>query len=551
MSRERLSAVFILAAIAILYLSGLSAAGIFDPEEGRHVSIATAMLRSRDFVVPQLQGFPYLEKPPLAYWLIASAYRLLGRGELASRLPVAMMGIAGIGATYVVAKAALGTRAGWLSAGVLALSTQWFAQSRYMTTDMILAGCVTIALASFWWGAATRRFAGFAVFYAAMALAVLAKGLVGLVLPCGVVAAFVVATGRWRILKDMRPLWGAAVFVAIAAPWFVLIGRRLPEFFHYFVMDQHVARFLGAAHEHPEPFWFFLPVLAFGFFPWIAYLPAATTGLGEGGDFPKFLWSWFATIFVFFSAAQEKMMGYLLPAYPALAMLVGGFLARAWEPARDAAATRRLCQAALVAGFLLLVLSPLFVIGLERFMAQNGRLSMAEIGVWPWALAIIYASTGVGTIALAWIGRARSLLIVTAAGQVLAFAVFVGAAAAADPPLGFRSIGAQLATQTGPDDTIVLYRITQPSVEYYTGRPPVLFGWTGEFAWGMQVRPDSALATQDVAELRALFPSSQGDVWLVTNAGDDAAKRELALPMELVASNRRRAVYRIRREEIR
>jgi 4-amino-4-deoxy-L-arabinose transferase-like glycosyltransferase len=540
---ERTTGYVVLAGIALLYLTLLSAVGIFDPEEGRHVSIATAMLRSGDLVVPRLQGFPYLEKPPLAYWLIAGAFRLLGRGEFAARLPVAVLGLAGIAAVFTLARSVLGASAGWLSAGVLALTTQWFLQARYMTTDMILSGWMTIALAAFFLGFHAKRRGAYLVFFLAMAMATLAKGIIGVVLPCGVVAVFVAWTRRWKLLGEMRPVLGAALFLAIVVPWFALVERRIPEFLHYFVVDQHIARYLGNAGEHPAPIWFFVPVIAFGFFPWIVHVPAAASRLRATPELSVFLWSWFAVIFLFFSVSEEKLMGYILPSYPPLAILVGGYLARLCEPDEAVDTARRVCRCAYVSGSLLIALAPVWIFGLSRFMRQDGRLSIDEIGFWPWGLAAVYAVMGAAQIGFAWKRRAGPALAASALSQALAFLMFIGGAAATDKWLGTRPIGTALARLVRPDDAIVLYRLPQPSVEYYVGRPPTMFKWAGEHEWGMKVRPDRSLVIDDPVELTNLL-SSPKTVWVIARAEDHAAAKEFGAPMEIVLENRKRTVYR-------
>jgi 4-amino-4-deoxy-L-arabinose transferase-like glycosyltransferase len=540
---QRTTGYVVLTGIALLYLSLLSAVGIFDPEEGRHVSIATAMLRSGDLVVPQLQGFPYLEKPPLAYWMIAASFRAFGRGEFAARLPVAILGLAGIGSVLALGRAVLGATAGWLSAGVLALTIQWFVQARYMTTDMVVSAWITIALAAFYLGFHARRRGAYLVFFFAMAMATLAKGIIGVVLPCGVVAVFVASTRQWRVLREMRPVLGALLLLAIVVPWFVLVERRIPEFLRYFVVDQHVARFLGHAGEHPAPFWFFVPVIAFGFFPWIVHLPAAATTLRARAELSVFLWSWFAVIFLFFSASEEKLMGYVLPSYPPLALLAGGYFAQLLDPEQADGIGRRVCRAAIVSGCVLLVLAPISIYGLSRFMRHDGRLSIEELGFWPWGLAAVYAITGIAQIVFALRRRAGLALAGSALSQILAFLIFIGGAASADAALGTRPIGSALARLTGPGDTIVLYRMPQPSVEYYVGRPPTLFKWAGEHSWGMKVRPDPSLVIDDPNELTQLL-SSPKTVWVVTRAEDRAAAQEFGVPMEVIMGNRKRTIYR-------
>jgi hypothetical protein len=135
------------------------------------------------------------------------------------------------------------------------------------------------------------------------------------------------------------------------------------------------------------------------------------------------------------------------------------------------------------------------------------------------------------------------VLAASALSQVLAFLVFIGGAAAADTFLGTRPIGIALARAVQPQDAVVLYRMPQPSVEYYLGRPPVLFKWVGEHEWGMTVRPDRSLAIDDPVELTKLL-SSQRTVFVVARAEDRAAAQEFGVPMQVVASNRKRTVYR-------
>jgi 4-amino-4-deoxy-L-arabinose transferase-like glycosyltransferase len=474
--------------------------------------------------------------------MIAAAFEALGRSEFAARLPVAAMGLAGIAAVFVLARRVVGARAAWLSAGVLALTTQWFIQARYMTTDMILSGWIAIALVAFYLGFHTQRRLAYLLFYFAMAMATLSKGIIGVVLPCAVVAVFVTSTRRFKVLRDMRPVVGAGLFVSIVAPWFLLVERRVPEFLRYFIVDQHVARFVGNASDHPAPLWFFVPVIAFGFFPWIVNLPAAASRARERKDLSVFLWAWFAVIFLFFSASRGKLMGYVLPSYPPLALLVGTYAARLWNPDDVEETNRRICRAAWVSACVFLALAPIPIVGLGRFMGADGRLAIGEIRPWPWVLATVLAAAGAAQLAFAWTRRAVAVLAVAAAAQVAVFLVFIGGAAAADQWLGTKPIGVALAQRVQPDDLVVLYRMPQPSLEYYLRRPPILFDWTGELAWGMTVRPDPSLVMDDPSELKRLLSSSR-TVWVVTRAEDHAAPQEFGVPMELVAGNRKRTIY--------
>ena len=201
--RETWIVAAILAAIVLLYFFRLGSLGFFDPDEGRYAAIPQAMLQRGDFVVPYLEGFPYLEKPPLLYWTTAASLAVFGHDEWAGRLPVALFGLLGIGAIFLFARKRLGPVVATAGAALLALNMQWFIQARFLTTDMVLAGVMTVGMCAFFEGAETGRRRWFALLYVCCALGTLAKGFVGFVLPGLVVLLYVALTRRWRILAQI------------------------------------------------------------------------------------------------------------------------------------------------------------------------------------------------------------------------------------------------------------------------------------------------------------------------------------------------------------
>lgn len=551
---DRKMTVLVLGLAAVLFLAFLGSVGIFDPEEGRHVAIPVAMLRTGDFVVPHLQGFPYLEKPPLTYWLTAGSFALLGRNETAARLPVALMGLLGTLTIFWMARTRMGPRVAWIAAALSVLTTQWFVQSRYLTTDMILAGWITVALAAFLVAATAGRRRLYWVFYLAVALATLAKGIIGFLLPGMIVALFVALTGRWRLLREMHLLPGSLLAGATVLPWFFLVQSRLPDFFRYFIFDQHVARYVSETAEHAKPIWFFLPVVALGFFPWTAYLPFVNSGVpakqtgatvGPAARFrPEnvFLWTWFGVIFLFFSVSKGKLMPYVLPAYPPLAILLAQLFARLRGPVSEAAARGVRRGSWIVAGAYLL-LAPAAFLAARRMARSDGRITLEDLGFWPWAVIGLLAVAGVGTLLLTVLRRPIASLAFLATIHLLFYGTLLGAARAADPYLGPVSLGRKLAEVVGPQDRVILFELQQPSMEFYLGRPPMLVNWMGEYEYGILIQPNPKLFDPDPAAIRSLVDTEE-DVYVIVKNSDRSFPAAFGVPMKVVVANRKRTVYR-------
>jgi len=554
-ARDRGLLLAVLGIAIVLYGIFLPAIGIMDPDEGRHASIPAAMLRTGDFLVPHLQGFPYLEKPPLTYWLTAASYSLFGRSETSARIPVAVMGFIGSLAIAWLAWRAVRPGAAWIAAAISVLTTHWFIQARYLTTDMILAGWMTVALCAFAVAALTGRRRAYRLFYIGAALATLAKGVIGFLLPAVVVVCFIILSGRWRLLREMRPVAGTALGAAIVLPWFLMVQARIPDFLRYFIFDQHLARFASGGAEHSEPLWYFLPVLAFGFFPWLLHLPVGRPRAPHGSGFlglfrqadplSLFLWIWFGVIVGFFSASAGKIAPYILPAYPPLALLAAGRLARLrrFGGTEAGEASRGTCQRSIVAGTIILLAAPILWFGLQRFIAADGRMTFEEVRFWAWALIGVYAAGGLVIVALAIRRSPTGALAAQAGYQILFFLLLIGGGRATDPYLSPRVIGDFLARHVRPGDLVLLYEVANPSLEFYLGRPPTLVAWTGEFAYGMSVQPNPEYYIPDRGAIRDLLSSGR-TVYVVANRKDTTLPESFGAPVELVASNRKRLLFR-------
>lgn len=549
--RETWIVAAILAAIVLLYFFRLGSLGFFDPDEGRYAAIPQAMLQRGDFVVPYLEGFPYLEKPPLLYWTTAASLAVFGHDEWAGRLPVALFGLLGIGAIFLFARKRLGPVVATAGAALLALNMQWFIQARFLTTDMVLAGVMTVGMCAFFEGAETGRRRWFALLYVCCALGTLAKGFVGFVLPGLVVLLYVALTRRWRILARMGLWWGALLGAAIALPWFLLVQREFPDFLRWFVIDQHVSRYAGNDAEHAKPFWTFVPVLWIGFFPWIMHLPflrrrdvaaAAPAGAEDATRrLHVYLWCWFGAIFGFFTVSSGKLISYILPALPPLALLAALLVARAFAPRPDGDALARLRRGSLIVAPIWLVMAVAAIVGLPWLVVRDNRMNLADVAVWPWLFGAVFGLGGLAALVLALARRVRGALAAQAIAGAALFATMMFAASAVEPLMNPRPLGVALAKVVKPGDVVALYQIPQPSFEFYLGRPPKLIAFAGEYRYGIGLKPNPDLYTPDEKELDRLLASDR-TVYVVVDKDEFKPDRH-GTPLRLVVQNTKRAVY--------
>ncbi|MBX3620750.1 MAG: glycosyltransferase family 39 protein [Rhizobacter sp.] len=301
------------------------------PDEGRYVGVAWEMLRSGDWLTPTLDGLPYFHKPPLFYWITAGSLSVFGLHEWAARAAPLVGGWLAACSLYVFLRRWSEARTARLALGALLVQPLFYGGSQFANLDMLVAGCITattLALAD----AALCQEAGrphrvaLGAAYALAAAGVLAKGLIGFVLPALVVGAWLVVRGRWRGL--LRLLWGPGLvlFALLALPWFVAMQRRFPGFLDYFFIVQQVKRYAEGGFNNPQPFWFYAAVLLLFHLPWLPWLVRVARrgffGDPARGAIRLLMGLWVLVLLLFFSMPASKLVGYILPAVPPLAALI-------------------------------------------------------------------------------------------------------------------------------------------------------------------------------------------------------------------------------------
>ena len=306
-----------------------------SPDEGRYVEIPREMVTTGDYVTPRLNGVKYFEKPPLFYWTQAATIHLFGVNEWSMRLGCVLFAILGCVGTYLFGRRFYGQKTGLAACLILAMSPLYYALSRLIILDMAITTFVTLSLFSFLLTVHTptgrkRRLWAWA-FYSCSALGVLTKGLMALAISGPVILIWALSTGRW---KDLWPAYipsGTIIFLTIAAPWHILASLQNAEFAYKYFIVEHFLRYTTSLHMRSQPILFFVPVLLLGFFPWITFLwNAIRAGLTsqinkQQRDITLFLLIWAGWTFGFFSISNSKLVPYILPCFPPLALILGAY----------------------------------------------------------------------------------------------------------------------------------------------------------------------------------------------------------------------------------
>lgn len=312
------------------------------PDEGRYTEIPREMVESGDYITPRLNGVKYFEKPPLMYWLTALSLKAFGIKEGAMRLWPMIFGILGSLATYLFGSFIYNRTAGIASASILATTLLYYAHSRILILDMAVSVFLTLSLYSFFAALFTSNLLHkkvfITLFFSCCAGAFLTKGLIGIALPGSILLIWSLVFKDYRIFKVAFNPWGLCLFFLITAPWHVLAAKRTPEFLEFYFLHEQFLRFLTTVHKRYQPFWFFMPVILVGFFPWTGFLGHAFyEGLKSLKDnsFQKvangYLLIWIGLIFMFFSLSNSKLIPYILPVFPPLSLLTGKLVASLWE----------------------------------------------------------------------------------------------------------------------------------------------------------------------------------------------------------------------------
>ena len=322
--------ILILIALCLtLFFFRLGARPLWDIDEGMHAATSMEMILSGDWITPKFNGEPFYDKPVFYNWLVALAFLAFGFTEFAARLPAAVLGSGCVIVTYLLGRKMFSPTVGILSAVILATTVEFIVLSRSVVHDISLLFFVTLALYLFYIGYKDDRHRkrNLLFFYGALGFAVLSKGPVGLALPAMIIGVYLMVERNLKFIMKMQIGWGILIFLAVASPWYILISLKNPDYARYFFIEKNLGSFLSPDSRHPNPFYYYIPVLFGGFFPWSCFLPLAViyafrrkfVNIHES---TAFIVVWFSIIFIFFSIATSKLATYILPLFPAASLLV-------------------------------------------------------------------------------------------------------------------------------------------------------------------------------------------------------------------------------------
>ena len=456
---------------AFLAFWSLGSLPLIDVDEPVYGQVGKEMAHASlvNWLSPRYGGHLWFDKPPLFYWLTALSMRGFGVSEFAARLPSALLSVALVAATYALARRAYPNvpRAALWAGFVLATSLQFFTLARAAVTDMTLAVCLTLALYGLYTWTQTNQGRWIALAGLMTGLGMLTKGPVALVLIGVQTLAYLLLTRQAKRLLSPALWLGFALCLAVGLPWFgLMIHLHGRLFINGFLEANNVTRYLQAEHRETSPFWFFLPVLLGGFFPWSLVLPAALLSAWRSGktayqtqtaDNPAlFLGLWATLVFVFFSASQSKLVTYIFPLYPAAAVLVGFWLAKLPETSLRFSPLWIYAALNVALGIALQRLAPKYDVVPGTLFLWLGTLLVAAV------LVIIYQRR-------AWVWLVPGI----ATGLFLLIAWCSPTWQVREADISDRQIAILASLTTPPDNVVHVLGLKHPSLRYYTTWPVV------------------------------------------------------------------------------
>ena len=475
-----------------MFLLGLGNLGLTDRDEGSNAEAGREMLETGHWISPTLNYEPRFAKPALVYWILSGSFALFGVSEFAARLPSALFGIGLIFLQYQFLRRIIGPSTAFVGALMLLLNVEVIAINRMVLTDPELVFFTTVAAYSFWrgmqGGRPERRW--FWGWYGGMALAMLAKGPVGIVIPVLAMAPYLTLTRQWSSFwKHGYPLLGTVVFLIVTAPWYLAMFAIHGADYLAAAQANTTGRFADPMEGHGGTILFFVPVLLFGFFPWSAFLPVPLyEALKSWKRFREPPWKteehlaffaalWVISVFIFFSLSATRLPHYLYPLFPPAAILTALF----WRRCSQEAGSRGLTisvRLLVILGYLLgiaLASAPAVYHAVLRTIVNDfPAAAHLELGLLPAVLGVIVVMGVTGMRYLLNQEEKRKKAFWMAAGMMGCFSLVVVVWALPKVNSVFLAPPQELAMiagfNLGPHDQLIQVGRKLPSLGFYAKR---------------------------------------------------------------------------------
>ncbi|PCE26756.1 4-amino-4-deoxy-L-arabinose transferase [Paraburkholderia acidicola] len=544
---NRTTILLLVLALAVIWFVPLGLRHLIPSDEGRYAEMAREMLVTGDWITPHYNAYKYFEKPPLQTWANALTFAWFGIGEWQARLYTALTGFAGVLLIGFTGARVFNAATGVFAAVVLASSPYWNLMGHFNTLDMGLSFWMELTLCALLLaqrpnlpGSSARLWMW--VCWISMALAVLSKGLIGVILPGAVLVIYTLVARDWALWKRLYLVSGLILFFAVATPWFVLVQQRNPEFLNFFFIVQQFDRYLTPEQNRPGPIYYFAAVMLVGFLPWLSVavqsvrhalrMPRQPNGFSPA--LAMLVWS--AFIFVFFSVSHSKLVSYTLPIAPALALLIGMYL-----PLVPRATFRRH-----LAGYaVFLVVAAFGAIFLHwAGDARNPNALYREFQLW------VYAALGVAfvlTLVALWINRrGRAGIFGATATFGFAWLLFGTIGGTGHEVFGRLSSGAPIApaikaaiAKLPPDTPFYSVDVLDHTLPFYIDHTMIMVQHADELAFGISVEPQKWVPT-----VEAWIPRWEADRYALALMSPARYDQLLAqhVPMQVVVRDPRRVI---------
>ena len=520
---------------------------LFDPDEGRNAEVAREMAATNDYLLPHLDGLPYLDKPVVYFAAAAAAMEVLGPTETAARLPAYLFTLATLVVVFWFAAKRWGRDTGWLAALALATMPLVLAYARTTIMDSALAFCTTLAILAFWDEQPVLA-------WAAIGLGAITKGPLAILIPLATLIPYALLTGQR--LRRLFPLAGLAAFAVVALPWFLAVSRRIPEFPHYVFVRETFERVTTRGFHRTAPFWYYLPIVPVAAFPWIvpALARLATwrwawlaRRVNPQAQESIFLGCWILVPMLFFTLNQSKLPQYMLPLMPPFALAAARVLtSHASELGGGIGAARRpYAWIAAVLGFALASLTLWLPAPISLTPAERAAIPPTALGI---GIALLISS------ALVWYaGRAEHprprLAVMGYALTVMAMPVVSGRLLAAVGEDRSAATLARVIQNSNARDVIGISAFPT-SLPFYLRRAiPVATATGRELTstfiadYQERFRADTASPLKPADYWRERLARCGTPTVFVTRAGDTRVRAELDPLLPLLAVEGRYAAY--------
>ncbi|MFZ2419490.1 MAG: glycosyltransferase family 39 protein [Smithellaceae bacterium] len=382
----------------VLYVALSHFMPLIEPDESRYFEISDNMVDSGDYVMPHLANVIYLEKPPLSYWASAIIFKIFGENDFTTRLYVGLCAWACLLLVYFMGSFLFDRKTGLYAAGVLGTSLYFFVLGNFNILDIPLTfyTCLAIWTGYRYLSGTLDKKARLYVLYLSCALAFLTKGLIGVVFPFAILILWLVLSGQWKRIVNLFSPVGIVLFLAITAPWLILVQQKHTDFFRFFFIQEHFLRYTTAMHGRDHTLLLYIPVVIFGCLPWTAFFIRAAWNVYKEKECASFLrgksilWTWIGFIFIFFSLSSSKLVPYIAPIFLPLSVLIG-YLLRSYDHLPTYPQKRFqsfLLQFPIVLQSMLFIGLLLLPIFLQNNSQLGGDLSIIYSRQWVWLIIL-------------------------------------------------------------------------------------------------------------------------------------------------------------------